>query len=184
MKWALLLLKILLLIIITIGCTNKEETKVLQKESNKKTEVSDSPLKEESEAPVEFNEEILTNTSWNISPTFESGGFEFIGKPQKMGVINEPFKSEKTSKYMWHFWGENLPSGKLTVLGFKEGSKTAEPVLELDGKLVWASRELSGPNNGANAHIPSNMSIKNPGKWKLLVYIGETYIDNMVIEVK
>ena len=93
-------------------------------------------------------------------------------------------KVEKRKSICGIFWGNNIPSGKLTVLGVKEGTKKAKPVLELDGQLVWASRELGGSNNGADAHIPSNMHIDHSGKWNLFIFIGEKYIDNIVVNVE
>jgi Domain of unknown function (DUF4871) len=183
MKSVLLLIKFLVLIIL-VGCTEIEETKSINEDKNENIGVLDSPTQHKTEPPVKIDEQLLSKTSWETSSTFESSGFKMLGKPQKVGIIYEPFESGKTKKYMWHFWGNNIPSGKLTVLGLKEGTKTVKPVLELDGYLVWASRELGGANNGADAHIPSNLKVNGPGKWKLFIFIGETYIDYIVIDVR
>ncbi len=55
----------------------------------------------------------------------------------------------------------------------------------MDGaKAVWEYQGVAGPNNGANAHMPSNVSLPKSGIWRLDIYIGDNLFGNIIIEVK
>jgi hypothetical protein len=156
-------------------------------ETRQQTRGTESHAEETSGAetpPVHVDEKVIRNIDWQVSPVFSSGSYQMRGVPNKVAFIDESFVANQNSKYMWHFWGESIPEGKLTVVAVKEDSGAITPALTLDGKSVWTTGDLGGPNNGADAHLPSNMMLGERGKWALLVYIGDTFWDYVVVEVK
>ena len=113
------------------------------------------------------------------SETFQSGGYTMLGEKDRLGFIvseNETFQTEQGQKYMWHFWGSHEElDGRFKVLGTHEkGDKTT----------VVASNDLGGPNNGADAHTPSIMSLPKKGIWTLSAYVGDELFDTVTIEVE
>ncbi|WP_347553235.1 DUF4871 domain-containing protein (plasmid) [Pseudalkalibacillus hwajinpoensis] len=128
----------------------------------------------------------MQNIDWEVSETFNSGSYVMRGLPEKIGLIDAPFKKSIVKKYMWHFWGD-IPDGELTVLAIREGSNEIVPALIVpspeEERFVWTYDSPGGPNNGADASLPSNMQLDKKGKWALLVYLGEKYFDNIVVEV-
>ncbi|MDQ0272666.1 hypothetical protein [Cytobacillus purgationiresistens] len=82
-------------------------------------------------------------------------------------------------KWMWHHWGvKNPESTKLTVGGFHKETETVHQIL-IDG---WTT-ELSGPNNGADAHMPSSVKIPQPGKWAIFLYTDNELFDTLVFNI-
>ncbi|MBA2177022.1 hypothetical protein H0266_19290 [Halobacillus locisalis] len=113
------------------------------------------------------------------SETFQSGGYTMLGEKDRLGFIvseNETFQPEQGQKYMWHLWGsEEELDGSFKVIGIhEEGEKTT----------VVASKDLGGPNNGADAHTPSIMSLPKKGIWTLSAYVGDELFDTVTIEVE
>lgn len=179
------LIKHLLVIVILFSlsaCSIKDEEKKQAQNPESTTSVKD--MSDIEKVPVKINQKIINNINWEVSPVFQSGNYKMRGVPNKVGFIDAPFIANKDSKYMWHFWGDSIPEGELTIVAVKKGSNDIAPALTLDGKNVWTTRVPGGPNNGADAHIPSNMRLREPGKWALLVYLGKTYWDYVVIDVK
>ncbi|MEK3881851.1 hypothetical protein [Paenibacillus sp. PL2-23] len=118
---------------------------------------------------------------WTVSPLFESGSYTMIGEEGKLGFIYDDgaanrFYANQTQKYMWHFWGtsESL-SGSLTVEGTHK--ETGETI------TVLYSNAIGGAHNGADAHLPSLMSLPSPGLWRLDAYIGDNFFGRIVVEV-
>ncbi|OQP01014.1 DUF4871 domain-containing protein [Geobacillus sp. 44B] len=156
-------------------------------EARRQTRDTESHTEETSVAetsPVHVDKKVIRNIDWRVSPVFSSGDYQMRGVPNKVAFIDAPFVANQNGKYMWHFWGDSIPEGKLTIVAVQEGSGAITPALTLDGKSVWTTGELGGPNNGADAHLPSNMMLGERGKWALLVYIGDTFWDYVVVEVK
>jgi hypothetical protein len=79
---------------------------------------------------------------------------------------------------MWHLWGENVENMELTVVGYHRETETVYPIL-IDG---W-SKSLGGPNNGADAHVPSTVKIPEPGEWAILLYTDGKLFDTLVFEI-
>ncbi|RSL32367.1 hypothetical protein D7Z54_15840 [Salibacterium salarium] len=129
---------------------------------------------------VEFLEGIKQNDEPAVSPTFESGNYTMIGEKNRIGFIYDentsPFRAGFENKYMWHFWGdEETLEGSFRVTG--EKVSTGEEV------SIFEAEELGGAQNGADAHIPSSMSIPRSGKWQLKTYIGEELFGTVVVNV-
>lgn len=102
-----------------------------------------------------------------------------IGNKNKSGVIGADMPSLNNQKWMWHLWGENLENKKLTVVGFHQETKSVHQIF-IDG---W-TKELGGPNNGADAHLPSSVKIPKPGTWAILLYIDGKLFDTLIYEIK
>jgi hypothetical protein len=121
------------------------------------------------------------NTEWKVSAMFKSGAYTMIGEKDRLGFIYDDsevtrFYPNKKQKYMWHFWGEpDELIGKVKIIGTSKETGREITVLEAGG--------LAGPNNGADAHMPSTMSLPTSGLWRLNAYIGEKYFGSVVMKV-
>jgi len=103
-----------------------------------------------------------------------------LGNENKSGVIGADAPSLNTQKWMWHLWGINNPTKtNLTVVGYHKESGTAHKILT-EG---WTT-SLAPPNNGADAHTPSNVKIPKPGEWAMLLYTDETLFDILVYDIE
>jgi hypothetical protein len=110
----------------------------------------------------------------------EFGDRGIIGNENKSGVIGADMPSLNRQKWMWHLWGiENFGDTKLTVVGYHKESETVHQIL-ING---WTT-ELSGANNGADAHTPSSVKIPKSGEWAILLYNDEKLFDVLVYDIK
>ncbi|WP_214783096.1 hypothetical protein [Bacillus sp. ISL-45] len=48
---------------------------------------------------------------------------------------------------------------------------------------ILEGHSLAGPYNGADRHVPSNMSLPKEGIWKLDAYIGDKLFGTIFIKV-
>jgi hypothetical protein len=118
---------------------------------------------------------------WEESPMFQVNDYQMIGEEGRLGFIYDntestKFYPDKTQKYMWHFWGNGDElKGELKVMAFHKES--GEQITVLEG------RPLAGPNNGADQHVPSNMSLPIKGLWKLEAYIGNQLFGTVFVKV-
>ncbi|MCG7346186.1 hypothetical protein MHZ92_18930 [Sporosarcina sp. ACRSL] len=103
-----------------------------------------------------------------------------IGNENKSGVIGANMPSITTKqKWMWHLWGiENPATTNLTVVGFHRDTGTVHPILTTG----WTTG-LGGANNGADAHIPSNVQIPQAGEWAILLYTDGELFDVLIYEI-
>jgi hypothetical protein len=126
-----------------------------------------------------------------VSPLFKSGVYMLQGLEGKIGILAPGgFIANKPNKYMWHFWGTNEELArkpfKVEAIDLKTGEKHQVLLQGMgtpDKKLVWEYSELGGPNNGADAHIPSGMELPHPGKWSLDAYLGGKLFGSIVVDV-
>ena len=134
-----------------------------------------------------------SNTTESIPDFVEESNFEIIdwenkavlfddnimGNENKSGVIGVDMPSLEPQKWMWHLWGVNNPTNKkLTVVGFHKESQTIHQITT-NG---W-SIPLAGPNNGADAHTPSNVKVPKPGEWAMFLYVDEELFDILVYDI-
>ncbi|EIT86046.1 hypothetical protein A374_06991 [Fictibacillus macauensis ZFHKF-1] len=117
---------------------------------------------------------------WKESSLFESGSYTMIGEKEKIGFIyddseNVRFYPNEEQKYMWHLWGsKDLPDKPFKVIATSQ--KTDEEV-----SLI---RDVTGDaNNGADAHIPSIMSLPHAGMWKLDAYVDQKLFGTIFVKV-
>jgi hypothetical protein len=126
------------------------------------------------------------------SPTFESGQYKMIGIKGNIGILGPDFIANKGNKYMWHFWGSkdeiNKSPFRVEAINLKTKQKTKALVANTgtpQEELVWEYNSTpAGPNNGADAHLPSNLKISSIGLWRLDAYLGGKLKGSIVIDVK
>lgn len=119
----------------------------------------------------------VAEPSWEVSPMFKTGSYQLRGIAGKVGFIDAGFIAGRTNKYMWHVWGKDRElEGEFKVMAVKQGETELVP--------VFSASSLGGPNNGADRHTPSSMSLPEPGLWRLVPYIGDRMLDSIVVEVR
>ena len=158
MKWYILI-PILSITLTTVACTNEKPA----------------------QKTVEQNNVISEAVDWTESPRFEVDQYMMIGEEGRVGFIYDDtevtrFYPNKEQKYMWHFWGnDNELEGPLKVIASHKESGTQHTILK--------NHPLGGPNNGADQHAPSMMSLPKSGLWKLDAYIGEKLFGTIIVKV-
>ena len=132
------------------------------------------------EEPIK--EEVIQH-NWNESLLFKSGSYTMIGEEGRLGFIYDDsevvrFYPNKTQKYMWHFWGnEEELIGDFKVLGTHENS---------DKEITVVSKKENSflsPNNGADQHFPTNMTLTKSGMWKLDAYVDDEIFGSVYVKV-
>lgn len=127
--------------------------------------------------------EEVNEHNWNESSLFKTGSYTMIGEEGRLGFVYDDtevvrFYPNKTQKYMWHFWGnEDELVGDFEVLGIHESS---------DEEIVIVPKiDISNlsPNNGADQHYPTNMTLPKGGMWKLNAYIGNRLFGSVYVKV-
>nr|WP_251035793.1 DUF4871 domain-containing protein [Paenibacillus sp. ISL-20] len=134
----------------------------------------------------------VPDSSWEPSPSFllaaskdsEKAGSTssqfpptaITGMEGRLGFIDPGFIANQPNKYMWHFWGraEEL-KGDLLITAVKKG--TTEIV------DVFKTRISPYPHNGADAAIPTSMSLPSPGLWRIMVSINGQLFGSVIVEV-
>jgi hypothetical protein len=108
---------------------------------------------------------------------FEAGSYTMLGIENKVGFIFAPFIAGEDQKYMWHFWGqEEELEGEFVVKGTNVNSgETVD---------VFRAQSLGGPHNGADAALPSLMSLPESGEWQLDAIIGGEHFGTITVEVE
>ncbi|MDQ6420005.1 DUF4871 domain-containing protein [Paenibacillus sp. LHD-117] len=128
-------------------------------------------------APYARVELDVAEPDWELSPSFRTENYEMTGIEGKVGFIDAGFIAGQPNKYMWHFWGETFKhGGELEVLAVKQGTTEMIPVLQ--------GRNLGGANNGADAHLPSSMSLPEAGVWRLLPFVNGRLVESIVVNVR
>lgn len=124
----------------------------------------------------------IEGIDWD-NKAMEFGRRYMIGNENKTGIIGADMPSLKGQKWMWHLW--DVPSDvELTVVGIHKETQSIHQVLyEHDRKSHYWTREMAGPNNGADAHMPSNVKFPESGEWAFLVYADGELYDIVVLEV-
>lgn len=115
-----------------------------------------------------------------VSPMFVSAGIEMQGVEGKIGILGPEFVANQANKHMWHLWGSEQDLNgnfKVDAVNAKSGEK-------INPFTVDIPTSLGGPNNGADAHLPSSMNIPEPGIWQLNAYIDDELFGSIIVEVK
>jgi hypothetical protein len=158
-----LLLTLLSMLFIISACTSEKTDK-------KEIELLDG-------IPDFVHKKDLQEIDWKRKPV--KFNKNMIGNENKAGIIGADKLNLRIQKWMWHLWDVEAPeTKKLTVVGYHKETKTFHQILVDE----W-SKTLAGPNNGADAHIPSNVKIPESGDWAILLYIDEKLFDILVFEV-
>ncbi|MFD1359737.1 DUF4871 domain-containing protein [Fictibacillus halophilus] len=171
MKVKFSLLVFSLCCLIMSGCVSeKEETK------DEKAQ----PVMQNDDSPSFVSDDDIKNIDWDntISKIGTNGNSDIFGNPNKVGYVGPDLQAKKKDKWLWHFFGK--AEGELTVVAYHQETSMKEPLL-----TSGYTRDFSGgAMNGADATMPSNVSLPSSGKWALLVYIDEQLFDTLVINVK
>jgi hypothetical protein len=138
-----------------------------------------------------------TKEVFSQSPSFMSGDKKMVGLEGNIAIFGPDMIEGQTKKMMWHFWGtkEELGQGmkiikpfRVEAINLKTNKKVKALVLSPDNntkEMVWEyDVSPEGPNNGADAHIPSNMELPSSGLWKLDAYLGGKLKGSIIVDVK
>ncbi|MBM7694762.1 hypothetical protein JOC77_004239 [Peribacillus deserti] len=159
------------------ACSNEAETAPAKDEKSKVQSPIDTPefVKNKDIDKIEWDKPAVTFMTNTNS--------EMLGIPNKLGVLGPGLKKGEIQKLMWHFWGKER--GEMTVVGYHRKSSAVHPVLwDVDTKSsYWKAGRISGQNNGADAHMPSNVLLHESGTWAFLVYLDDQLFDTLVLEV-
>ncbi|MDR7072868.1 DUF4871 domain-containing protein [Fictibacillus barbaricus] len=168
-KFSLLVFSMFCLIV--SGCVSKkEETK------DEKAQ----PVMQNDDSLSLVSEADLKNIEWEktVTKIGTNGNSDIFGNLNKVGYVGPNLHAKKVDKWLWHFFGK--AEGKLTVVAYHQETLMKKPLL-----TSGYTRDFSGgAMNGADATMPSNVSLPSSGKWALLVYIDEQLFDTLVISVK
>ncbi|MDQ0350943.1 hypothetical protein J2R98_000746 [Alkalibacillus filiformis] len=119
--------------------------------------------------------------NWKESEMFESNGYTMLGIEDRLGFIYDDevtrFYAGEANKYMWHFWGDEDE--------FDVREVTVNATHELNDKTITLieGQTLGSANNGADKHMPSNMSLPKSGMWKLDAYVGDNLHGSVFVKV-
>ncbi|USK68385.1 hypothetical protein [Peribacillus asahii] len=164
MKKSKLILTLFAMLFILVACT------------------SDKTVKKEIALPEDIPDFVRVSDFEKINwekKAVEFGDRNIIGNENRSGVIGADMPSLNGQKWMWHLWGVEVPENKeLTVVGFHKETEAVHQIF-IDG---W-TKGLGSPNNGADAHIPSNVKIQESGDWAMLLYTDEKLFDILVFEI-
>jgi hypothetical protein len=169
----------LLLLSLTITACNKTD----QVELKKNQEVN--PSKIESDVPQFFSISVIKNMNWIESPLFTYEGIELRGEKGKLGILSTPWKAGKKNKYMWHFFGKEVPSDTLTVVAVQKGTNQVSKalVVEDSDKLSWSTYSVPSTNE-EHTEVPAAMKLPSKGMWVLNAYIGKKLFGQVVVNVE
>jgi hypothetical protein len=107
-------------------------------------------------------------------------------------ILNPGFIKGISHIYMWHFWGSKEELGKssfkVQAINIKTGEKSKALVSISANNLremVWQyDAPPAPPNNGADAHLPSNMMLPDSGIWRLDTFIDNKFFGSVTVIVK
>ena len=124
-----------------------------------------------------MQQESKENSEEKKTEKFEAGSYTMLGIENQVGFIYAPFRAGENQKYMWHFWGEEGElQGEFEVKGTHvDSGETVD---------VFQAQNLAGPINGADASIPSMMSLPESGEWQLDTTIGGEHFGTITVDVK
>jgi hypothetical protein len=166
-KPALIALSVCLFI--TFGCVADKEKGAVK------------PVTEENEndLPEFVKEADFQGIDWDrtVTKVGSNGTSDIIGNPNKVGYIGPALQPDHVEKWLWHFYSET--EGKLAIVAYHQETSAKANILTTG----YTTEFSGGALYGADATMPSNVSLPSEGKWALLVYIDEELFDTLVIEV-
>jgi len=115
-------------------------------------------------------------TVWELSPSFEAEEHQFVGQPNKVGIIEAAFTKGKQTGLHWYLWGdqEKLVKGSFKLTASRQGDL---PLTLMDHYAIAYG------TNGADAQVPSVITIPSSGLWKFDAYVDDEIYGSVVVEV-
>ncbi|PLT27508.1 DUF4871 domain-containing protein [Peribacillus deserti] len=120
-------------------------------------------------------------------PNFYLWNLKVTRGKRKIGILSNPWEAGVTSKYMWHFIGEQIPSGKLSVIAVKKDTNEISKALVIPDteQQEWVlSRTNVGSAVNNHTDVPSGMKLPTSGMWALNAYINEELYGQIIVDVK
>ncbi|WP_409291025.1 DUF4871 domain-containing protein [Peribacillus sp. SCS-37] len=138
------------------------------------------------DVPSYFSMSVMKNIEWMESPVFPFETMELRGEEGKLAILSTPWKAGIKNKYMWHFFGEEIPSGKLTVVAVKKGTnEISKALVNFDTEQqVWTHPLAVGSAVNNHTDVPASMKLPSSGMWTLNAYIDEGLFGQIVVDVK
>jgi cell division protein FtsL len=167
---------VLLTLVLFILLTGCDSTKVDKENNTRKLPES---------IPSFVNEKDFKKINWNRKAMeFDTGTrSDMVGNKKKLGIIGPYLKPNQVEKWMWHFW--DIKEGEMTVVGFNRVTSKIIPILyNGETKIKYWSKDIAGPNNGADSHSPSNVLVSEAGEWAFMVYVNGKLFDTLVMEIR
>lgn len=119
----------------------------------------------------------VPDSNWETSPLFQSGPYMMIGVENRLAFFHSELRAGYPNKYMWYFWGKDEElTGELHITAVKQNSVEIIDVFE--AKLNPS--KLSG----ADAAIPTTMTLPSKGLWRLMALIDGQLYGSVITEVK
>ncbi|MCR8641991.1 DUF4871 domain-containing protein [Paenibacillus sp. N1-5-1-14] len=129
-------------------------------------------------------------TAMKPSPIFYSNDSPMVEVKGRLGILGPDFIANQVNKYMWHFWGTKeelaLKPFRVEAINMRMNEKVMALVTNSGTpreEHVWEYSGLGGPNNGADAHIPSSLQLPSSGQWQLNTYLGGKFFGAIIVDV-
>ncbi len=121
-------------------------------------------------------EAMIDEQAWAVSPVFQVGDQTMIGQPSKIGIMDPAMIAGKQMGIHWFLWGEpeELVSKSFALTARTQGS---EPI------SIVKNSAIAYGTDGADAQVPTLITIPSPGTWKFDAYVGGALFGSIVIEV-
>ncbi|WP_409296495.1 DUF4871 domain-containing protein [Peribacillus sp. SCS-26] len=138
------------------------------------------------DVPSYFSMSVMKNIEWTESPVFPFETMELRGEEGKLAILSTPWKAGIKNKYMWHFFGDGIPSGKLTVVAVKKGTnEISKALVNFDtDQQVWTHPLAVGSAVNNHKDVPASMKLPSSGMWALNAYIDKELYGQIVVELK
>ncbi|SEC61488.1 hypothetical protein [Paenibacillus sp. GP183] len=131
------------------------------------------------------NEATTISKGWSVTPTIdlkinnekgEELSDKWIGETGRLAISNNPFIEGKAQKYMWLLWGNqnDLVGKSFKVIATSEKGEE---------KTVLSDRTLGGSNWGAQASLPSMITLPTLGLWKLDAFVENKLHGTIIVKV-
>lgn len=122
------------------------------------------------------NQAVIHEQDWEISPIFKVGESTMVGEPSKIGILDTAFTAGKQKGVHWFLWGEQEDLVKRTfkLMASTQGTK---PI------TVVENYGIAYGSNGAEAQVPTLLTIPFPGLWKFDAFVDDEKYGSIIIRV-
>ncbi|HEU4964868.1 MAG TPA: DUF4871 domain-containing protein [Bacilli bacterium] len=123
-----------------------------------------------------------TAPAWEVSPLFDLESpdlqaYQVRGLANKVAIRgDDTLSAGQHEKYLWFFWGDDVLDREMKVMAVRQG--TTDPI-----ELIPPTR-LTSPLYGADATLPSTLTLPSAGLWRLDAYLGDELFGSIVVSVR